>query len=211
LNAFGHFRRICLPAAAALFGTSLPAAATDIVPMIGARTGGQVASQVTPYDPAMPSSFSLATSASYGAIVDLPLNGGWRAVELYFSHQPTTLHGGEFLAPPVGDLTVNVIHVGLADTVAGDDPRLSWLLIGSAGATQFEAHSNSDTRFSIGLGGGVRWMFSPHVGLRGDLRALVSFTGGGQTVIVCSGGCVGHYEGTIVVQGEATVGLVVRF
>ena len=179
--------------------------------MAGARTGGQVANHVAPYDPAMPSSFSLASSASYGVIVDLPLEGGWRAVELYFSHQPTTLHGGEFLAPPVSDLTVNVMHVGLADTVAGDDPRLSWLLIGSAGATQFESRSTSDTRFSIGIGGGVRWMFSPHVGLRGDLRALVSFTGGGQAVIICSGGCVGHYEGTIVVQGEATVGIVVRF
>jgi hypothetical protein len=211
VNTFGHLRRISLLAAAALLGTSRPAAATDIVPMIGGRTGGQVANHVAPYDPAMPSSFSLASSASYGAVVDVPLYGGWRAVELYFSHQPTSLRGGEFLAPPVSDLTVNVLHVGLADTIASDDPRLSWLLIGSAGATQFEARSSSDTRFSIGLGGGVRWMFSPHVGLRGDLRALVSFTGGGQTVIVCSGGCVGHYEGTIVVQGEATVGIVVRF
>ena len=211
MNTFGRFRRICLLAAAALFGASLPATATDIVPMVGARTGGEVANQVTPYDPTMPSSLSLDSSASYGVVVDLPLYGGWRAVELYFSRQPTRLRGGEFLAPPVSDLTVNVIHVGLADTLPTDDPRLSWLLFGSAGATQFEARSSSDTRFSIGLGGGARWMFSPHVGLRGDLRAIVSFTGNSQTVIVCNGGCVGHYAGTIAVQGEATLGIVVRF
>jgi hypothetical protein len=190
---------------------SFPAAATDVVPMIGARAGGTVANHVAPYDATMPSSFSLASSESYGGVIDVPLYGGLRAVELYFSHQPTTLRGGEFLAPPVSDLTVNVMHLGLVDTVPTDDPRLSWLLIGTAGATQFEASSHSDTRLSIGLGGGIRWMVSPHIGLRGDLRALVSFTGGGQGVIVCSGGCVAHYEGTIVVQGEATVGIVVRF
>jgi hypothetical protein len=179
--------------------------------MVGARAGGDVANRVEPYDATAPSSFSIASSAIYGGVIDVPLDGGLRAVELYFSHQPTTLRGGEILDPPIGDLAVNVVHVGLVDTVPGDDARLSWLLIGTAGATEFEARSSSKTRLSIGLGGGVRWMINPHVGLRGDLRALVTFAGGGQTVIVCSGGCIGQYQGTVVVQGEATVGIVVRF
>jgi len=206
-----HSWRADTLAAVALLGVCASAAATEVVPFIGARTGGEIANQATPYDTTAPSSFSIASSAAYGGIIDVPLYGGLRALELYFSHQPTTLQGGEFLAPPVSDLTVNVIHIGLVDTVITDDPRLSWLLVGAAGATRFEAHSNADTRFSIGLGGGVRWMVNPHVGLRGDLRALVTFPGGGQTVIICSGGCAAHYQGTIVVQGEATVGVVVRF
>jgi hypothetical protein len=53
-------------------------------------------------------------------------------------------------------------------------------------------------------------MVSPHVGLRGDLRGLITFANG-SAAIVCSGGCVGHYEGSVVVQGEVTVGVVVRF
>jgi len=204
-------RRTRLLAGIAMLAAALPAAATDVVPMFGMRVGGELASRADPNDSTVPSSLSIASATSYGGIVDVPLSGGERALELYFSRQATTLSGGEFLAPPVGDLTVTVMHVGLADTTPADDPRLSWLLIGTAGATHFDMHSSSDTRLSIGLGGAVRWMVSPHVGLRGDLRALVTFAGGGQTVIVCNGGCAGHYQGTIVLQGEATLGIVVRF
>ena len=211
LKTSGHCRCAVLLAATALIGASFPAAATDVVPIFGGRVGGTVANRVEPYDAAGPSSFSVASSESYGGIIDLPLAGGVRAVELYFSRQPSTLQGGEFLAPPVGALTVDVMHIGLVDSVPDEDPRLAWLLIGTGGVTRFEAHSNSDTRLSIGLGGGVRWMLSPHIGLRGDLRALVTFASGGEAVIVCSGGCAGHYQGALVVQGEATVGVVVRF
>jgi hypothetical protein len=177
-------------------GISLSARAVDFVPMAGLRFGGTVEN----YED---------SSASFGGIVDfsLPRPNDQRAVEIYFSHQQAPAKGT--LGLP--DMSINVLHLGLADSRSGDDPRLSWLLIGSVGATQFSAGANSETRPSIGLGGAVRWMASEHFGVRGDLRALVNFTGGGGGAIACNGGCIVHYQGTILVQGEATAGLVFRF
>jgi hypothetical protein len=193
-----------------LMGASLPAWAVDVVPLAGFRFGGDLRDT---NDSAASRSFTIDSTASYGGVIDLPLPAeyGAEAIELYFSRQQATLHDGRLLGPALADLRVDVLHLGLADTIPTNDPRLSWLLIGSAGATRFETGAGSDTRPSIGLGGAVRWMANAHVGLRGDLRALVSFTGGGDTALACNGGCRVFYAGTAVVQGEASVGIVLRF
>ncbi|HEY2144974.1 MAG TPA: hypothetical protein VGH12_02810 [Steroidobacteraceae bacterium] len=178
-------------------GISVSARAVDFIPMAGLRFGG-VSSN---YDD---------SAASFGGIIDFPLpQYGSRAIELYFSRQQLAPRSAP--SAPLPDMSVSILHLGLADTRSGDDPRLSWLLIGSAGATRFATGASSDTRPSIGLGGAVRWMVSEHFGVRGDLRALINFTGTNGTVIACNGGCSLFYAGTIVVQGEATVGVVVRF
>ena len=210
MNSSDLIRRVRVLSWLFLTGASMPAWAVDFAPMGGLRFGGDL----TDVGASMASrSLTLDSAASYGGVVDLPLpmEYGPRAVELYFSHQDAALHGGRLLTPAVANLNVNVLHLGLVDTLATDDPRLSWLLIGTAGATRFETDAGNDTRPSIGIGGGVRWMASSHVGLRGDLRALVSFTGGGSSELACNGGCKLAFTSTVVVQGEASVGIVLRF
>jgi hypothetical protein len=193
-----------------LIGAGAPALAVDIQPVAGLRFGGSLDDTS---DSADSRSLTIDSAVSYGGVVDVPLPAGYgpRAVELYFSRQRATLHGGDLLTPPVANLDVSVMHLGLVDTVSTDDPRLTWLLIGTAGATRFETDAGNDTRPSIGLGGGMRWMATEHVGLRGDLRALVNFTGRGSTSLVCNGGCKISYSGTVLVQGEASIGIVLRF
>ena len=179
-------------------GMGLSARAVDLIPMAGLRFGGA-------------SDNYNDSAASFGGIIDfsLPQQYGSRAIELYFSQQQLAPRSGQMA--PLPDMSVSVLHIGLADTRFTDDPRLSWLLIGSAGATRFAAGASSDTRPSIGLGGAVRWMANDHFGVRGDLRALIGFTGSNGTVIACNGGCSFFYAGTVVVQGEATAGVVIRF
>jgi hypothetical protein len=194
----------------AMMAASPPARPVDVVPMAGFRFGGQLSSS---NDPTQSQQLSIDSAASFGGIIDFPLPAPYqpRAIELYFSREQSTISGGELLSPAVGDLDVTVFHIGLADTVQTEDPRLSWLLLATAGATRFETTASHDTRPSLGLGGAVIWMASPHFGLRGDLRALVNFTGSNASVLACNGGCSYFYAGTIVVQGEASVGLVFRF
>jgi hypothetical protein len=194
----------------ALLGESLPAWPVDVVPMAGFRFGGSLADSS---DPAQAHQLAIDSAASYGAIVDFPLPAPYepRAIELYFSRQRATVSGGELLAPPVADLDVSVLHVGLADTIQTDDPRLSWMLFGTAGATRFDTSASHDTRPSVGAGGAVVWMANAHIGVRGDLRAIVNFTGSSGSVLACNGGCSLFYAGTIVVQGEASIGIVLRF
>jgi hypothetical protein len=190
-----------------LLGASLPAAAVELTPLVGVRFGGSFGNDCYCYQP----SLNLNSSASYGAELDVPFAHGPYALELYFSHQNTTLDGGQYLVPPIHDMDVNVFHVGVAAALPTNDKRFSWLIIASGGATVFDANSYSQTYPSLGLGVGVRWMANEHIGLRGDLRGIFNFVGDGNSVIVCNGGCGGYYSGSVLVQGEASLGLVVRF
>ena len=186
-------------------GPALPAQATDVVPFVGLRFGGDVGTQ--PGNGAVgPSSVTIDSSVSYGGVIDIPLSQP-RSLELYYSHQPTKLSG----TSTVGDVTMNVFHVGLVDSLPSADQQLSWLLIGTVGATQLSANNGSATRPSIGLGGGFEWMATDHIGLRGDLRALLTFSGNGGGSASCGGGCSVSFHGSLVAQGELSLGVVARF
>jgi hypothetical protein len=197
--------RACTATGVLLLGPALPAQATDILPFVGLRFGGDLGTQpgngVTG-----PTSVTIDSSVSYGGVIDIPYSQS-RSVELYYSRQPTKLSGSS----TVGDVTMSVLHVGLVDTLPSADQQLSWLLIGTFGATELSARNGSATRPSIGLGGGIEWMATEHIGLRGDLRALLTFSGSGGGSASCGGGCSVNFHGSLVAQGEVSVGVVARF
>jgi hypothetical protein len=197
---------ICGSSALLLLCTAVPAQAVDIVPFAGFRFGGDVGVQQVGTQ--APTSVTIDSSLSYGGLIDIPFSGP-RSVELYYSRQPTKLSGSA--AAPAGDVTVNVLHVGLVDTVPSADEQLSWLLIGTVGATELTGDSGSATRPSIGLGGGIEWMANEHIGIRGDVRMLLTFTGSGGGSVGCGGGCGITFHGSLLAQGELSLGLVARF
>jgi hypothetical protein len=187
-----------------LLGSALPAQATDVVPFVGFRFGGDVGTQQG--NGVGPTSVTIDSSVSYGGVIDIPLSQP-RSLEFYYSRQPTKLSGNS----SVGDVTMSVFHVGLVDTLPSADQQLSWLLIGTVGATELSARDGSATRPSVGLGGGFEWMATEHVGLRGDLRALLTFSGSGGGSVSCGGGCSVSFHGSLVAQGELSLGVVARF
>jgi hypothetical protein len=156
-----------------LLGASLPAAAVELTPLFGARFGGDFSNSCYCSGP----SLTLDSSASYGAELDVPFAHGPYALEVYFSHQNTNLAGGQYLTPPIRDMDVDVIHLGVAAAMPTADKRFSWLILASGGATVVDAHTTSQTYPSLGVGVGMRWMANDHVGLRGDLRGIFSFVG----------------------------------
>lgn len=203
-------------AALSLTGVSLSAAAVDVVPFIGSRFGGDINNNNNyNYYYAQPS-LTIDSNTSYGGIIDFPIERGPQAVELYYSHQPTSIHLDNYYssAPPYSlpgeGLSVNVAQIGLIYSLPTPEPKLQWMVDGLLGATQFVAAYDSTTKFSTGVGLGLRFMANPNVGVRADIRGLVTFLNGDST-IYCNGGCTGHFNSTAMVQGEASLGLVVRF
>ena len=193
---------------ALLLGAAVPAQAVDIIPFAGFRFGGDVGTQVV--GATGPTNATLDASWSYGGMLDIPLADP-RAIELYYSRQPTKLSGSS--SAPVGDVKVSVLHVGLVEKLPSADQQLSWLLVGTVGVTELTADngSGSATRPSIGVGGGFEWMATEHIGVRGDLRALMTFSGSGGGSVGCGGGCSVTFHGSLVAQGEVSLGLVARF
>jgi hypothetical protein len=81
----------------------------------------------------------------------------------------------------------------------------------SVGATHVSNRTDfSFTRFSFGIGGGVRFYPTRHVGFKIQAE-YVPVLVDPQATVVCGGGCIVHVGSTLGSQGEVFVGPLFRF
>jgi hypothetical protein len=84
-------------------------------------------------------------------------------------------------------------------------------IMGSVGATHVAGNARTSfTRFSFGLGGGVKFFAGQHWGFRMQAQWLPILVNPYATVF-CGVGCVIHIGGTLGSQGEVTAGPLLRF
>jgi len=85
-------------------------------------------------------------------------------------------------------------------------------IIGSVGWTRIShtEATNSFTRFSFGVGGGIKAFPSEHLGFKLQAQWLPLWVSP-EVSAFCRVGCVVHLTGQLVSQGEITVGPVIRF
>jgi hypothetical protein len=84
-------------------------------------------------------------------------------------------------------------------------------ITGSVGATHVSSGANSFTRFSFGLGAGIKVYANRHIGFRVQAAWLPLLIDPEVRAFICGGGCVVRVGGTLVSQGEFTMGPVLRF
>jgi len=84
-------------------------------------------------------------------------------------------------------------------------------VMGSVGGTHVSSSTNFNfTRFSFGLGGGIRFYASRHFGFKIQAEWLPVFAHP-QVAFICGAGCIVHVGGTLSSQGEVVVGPLLRF
>ncbi len=84
-------------------------------------------------------------------------------------------------------------------------------VMGSVGATHIAGSTIMNfTRFSFGIGGGVKFFLGQHLGFRMQAEWLPVVVNP-QGVAICGGGCVVHIGSTLGSQGEITIGPILRF
>ena len=84
-------------------------------------------------------------------------------------------------------------------------------IMGSVGATHVGGNANTSfTRFSFGLGGGIKFFVGQHLGFRmqGEWLPIVVSP---RATVFCGGGCVVHIAGSLGSQGEVAIGPLLRF
>jgi hypothetical protein len=90
----------------------------------------------------------------------------------------------------------------------------SWakpFVIASIGATHVSRDASiSFTRFSFGIGGGIRLYASRHLGFKIQAE-WVPVVVDPQVAFVCGSGCIVHVGGTASSQGEVFAGPILRF
>ena len=85
-------------------------------------------------------------------------------------------------------------------------------VMGSVGASRISNASNgSFVRFSMGLGGGIKFFLNRHFGVRVQAQWLPLFVDPEVVSFVCGGGCVVHLNAGLSSQGEVAIGPIFRF
>ena len=89
----------------------------------------------------------------------------------------------------------------------------SWakpFVLASIGVTHVSSTNINFTRFSFGIGGGIRLYANRHFGFKIQAEWLPVFADP-QVAFICGGGCVVHVGGTVASQGEVLAGPILRF
>jgi len=204
-------------AACLLLAAPVPAVAAipsfEITPFVGARAGGSfdVEDAVT----GASDSVDLGSGTSFGIDLGLYQNeAGF--YELLYSTQEASLDTNNVA---LGDIDVRVDYLQFGGTAFFDQgqhwlPYLS-LTIGAARFEPQEGGYDSETKFAMSLGGGARFPISQNLAATLGLRAYVTVLSS-DTDLFCvstgeNAGCLVKSSGNTLWQGEAQLGLTVRF
>jgi hypothetical protein len=185
-------------------GADLHAQGVEITPFGGYRFGGDffeiVAGQPVDTDGA----------PAVGAVVDIPLGGGLQ-IEGLFTHQDThvTVAGGPL--GPTSRWKINVDHWQGGALQEYADGRVRPFATGTLGLTRYAGGGDSEMRFTVAGGGGVKLFASDKVGVRLNGQLSATFVYFDARVLGCSPGiCFAGLDADIVWQLEFTAGLILK-
>jgi hypothetical protein len=172
----------------------------------GYRMGGQLTDTATDRD------VDVKSHASYALAVDIGLDPQSQ-IQLFYSHQKTALSSGLF-TPTANDfpLTIEYFHIGGTYFIHG--VGYGGYMVGGLGATRLkpaDSSLGSDTKFSANLGFGYMLPIGRHLGLRFEVRGYATLLENNSSLFCSNGTCVVTVKGNALYQGEALVGLSVRF
>jgi len=157
--------------------------------------------------------FEIGDSDSYGGMLDIRLSE-MTQLEFFFSRQETELESDEglFAGRRIFDLDVDYYHVG--GTYIFLQGPWQPFVVGTLGATVLDPDASgmdSVTRFSMGLGGGVRYFPTRHLGLYLGARGFLTFIGGDALFRSESGAATIEVDADGLWQVQLQAGLIFAF
>jgi opacity protein-like surface antigen len=136
-------------------------------------------------------------------------------IEFRFTRQNTsTTLNGTSVAPSFTTITTRLeqYHADFTREFVFDNaPGVRPFLNASVGATRISWLARTDTRFSFGIGGGVKYFPVKWFGLRLQAQWLPIWLNPELKGIACGGGCVIVLGGRLASQGEVSVGPTFSF
>ena len=190
----------CLLASA----SPLHAQGVEITPWGGYRFGGDFFELVTgqPVDS--------DGGPTLGAVVDIPIGEGLQ-FEALFTRQKSqfTTTNGPLGVPTRWSVTVDHWQGGALQEF--DDGKMRPFATGMFGLTHYAGEGDSEIRFTIGAGGGVKLFPSSTFGVRLNGQVSATFVHADATVQACGNRtCLVNFDADIVWQLEFSAGLIVR-
>jgi hypothetical protein len=183
---------------------SLRAQGIEVTPFGGYRFGGDFFELVTgqPVD--------ADGAPAVGAIVDIALGNGLQ-LEALFTHQNAhlTVPAGPFGPPIRWQISVDHWQGGGLQEYA--DGRVRPFATGMLGLTRYAGDGDSEIRFTLGGGGGVKLFPASRVGVRLNGQLSATFVYADARVAGCSPGiCFFGFNADVVWQLEFSAGLILK-
>ena len=184
----------------------------DVTLFPGYRTG--MSFPVEPHVTGMNPRVVLDASPSYGVSFGVRLRAEEDLVEIRWARQDSYVHAEEITPqPPRQRVILDQFHGDFShEPLVEDWP--SWakpFVIASVGATHVSSDTNINfTRFSFGIGGGIRFYASRHFGFKIQAEWLPVFADP-HVAFIGGSGCLVQLGGTVRSQGEVLSGPLLRF
>ena len=174
----------------------------EISPFYGYRWGGQ-------FETAGGQSLGLQAGKAYGLSFDYSPSTDLK-FELLWSRQESSVDLHDVGGFNRLGVTVDEFQIGgVLETTYG---RLQPYITGLLGATLFGPDdSDSDVRFSISIGGGVKFFLFRNLALRADIRGYCSVVESDSAFISHGGVTLVHFSGSTMWQGEVSGGITLAF
>jgi hypothetical protein len=183
----------------------------EVSPFLGYRTS--ISFPIDPHVQGTNPRVVLDASPSYGAAVGFRINED-DLVELRWARQASYVHTENVEPAAVRQrILLDQIHGDFSHEYAIDEwrPWAKPFVMASVGATHVSGDPGINfTRFSFGIGGGVRFYASRHLAFKIQAEWLPIFVDP-HVAFICGTGCIVHVGGTLSSQGEVIVGPTFRF
>lgn len=184
--------------------SSQGASRVEITPLIGFRDGGHFTEQT------VGEKYEFDGDVAGGLLLAFDLDGT-SFLEVSFISQATLLvpaNSSSIL--PTFEIDIDDLQVG-GHYMFGEG-KVRPFVRGTLGITRLDPtfpDTDDEYQFSFGLGGGVKTYFNDHLGLRLDAR-LLGTTLTSSEIFCIDDACLDP-KGTVIFQGEVTVGLILAF
>ena len=179
----------------------------ELAPFVGYRVGGDF------YEVAIGQPVDTDGAVSVGLLADLRLrqfDPGFTLTALFTRQQPLVEVRPTFFDPPVA-ARVTVDHLQVGATQEFRSGRARPFLVGLLGLTHYGLPHDSEVRFSLSGGGGVKLFAAPWIGVRLDGRVYATFDALGARGVCGGYGCLLGIDASVFWQGEATAGVIFAF
>lgn len=188
-----------------LFALSGPVLAQDfeVTPFIGWRTSSSLEEVSTG------NTINVKETDSFGLILSMKKTAD-TTYDFLFSRQNTELQPS---TPTSNTESLRIDYYHIGGTVVYHVDKLHPYVTGGLGATHISPANDdlsSETKFSLSVGGGLKVPLGQRVGLRLEARGYGTVVSSGGTIL-CSGGCVAQFKGSLFMQFEASAGLSIAF
>lgn len=149
-------------------------------------------------------------SSHYGLMLGIGTNDPGN-IYLLYSHQASELKSGGLFTPDrLTSLDLDYIHLGGTLYFPRGDIRP--YVTASAGITRMLPDAwSSETRFSMGIGGGIEYQVTQHFGLFADIRGYATFINSDSSLFCNEDECLWHITSDVMWQAQANLGLKVSF